>query len=499
MTTKTQEVFSQSNASDQRALDRSFLHAIAWTGGVKFTTQLLAWGSTLIVARILTPVDFGIVSLGTVFFNLVSLVSEFGVGTAVVTLRDLSDGQLSQLNGLAVALGCLGFGTTLVAAYPMGHFFKSPQLPPVMIVLGIGFVITSFQAVPASLLQKELRFKLLALIDSVRGLLIPLATVSLALAGLRYWALVFGSLLSGTVGTAATLIVRRQAIRIPSYKKLAPAVNFSFRVLIARVCWYVYTDSDFLVAGRTLGQAPLGGYTMAWTLAYNPMDKITTLMSSVMPAFFSALQTEIAALKRYALNLTEGLALLTFPITIGMGLVAGDFVRLVLGPKWELAIVPLAMLAFSASLRSISPVLSHVLIVTGEVNFGMWTAIVTAVALPIAFYIGSRRGIVGIATVWLIACPLLLIVAYWRAAKKIELTTAEYFRSLQPALTGSGLMIATILALKVLWGPGWPLVLRFVVEVLLGAFVYIGSILVLHRGRLGALMRRIRSTQRLQD
>src|SRR2546425_12150191 len=89
-------------APDVRELDRSLVRGIAWTSGAKWAGQLLAWASTLIVARLLTPEDYGLVGMASIYLGVITLVSEFGLGSAVVTLRDLSAEQVAQLNGLSV-------------------------------------------------------------------------------------------------------------------------------------------------------------------------------------------------------------------------------------------------------------------------------------------------------------------------------------------------------------------------------------------------------------
>src|SRR6059036_3011709 len=145
------------------------------------------------------------------------------------------------------------------------------------------------------------------------------------------------------------------------------------------------------MAGRILGKAALGLYNVGWTLASVPVDKVATLVGQVTPAFFSAVQTDRAAIRRYLLGITEGIALITFPISLGLALVARDFVLAVLGAKWEPAIAPLRLLA-------------------------------AAVVMPISFYVGGQRwGTVGLAIAWVLVDPLLAIPLYHRVFSKIEL------------------------------------------------------------------------------
>jgi PST family polysaccharide transporter len=479
--------------------DRSLVHGLAWSGLSKWGTQLLAWASTLIVARILTPEDYGIVSLATVYLGLLGIVSEFGVSTAVVTLRDLTAEQISQLNGFSIILGFLGFSLTAAVAPLWGKFFSSPQLPAVLTIMGTGFILSSVQSVPNALLQRDLRFKTLSLIDGLRGLSLSLACVVFALMGFHYWTLVFGGLLSTTLATGAVLTIRRHSFAWPRFRYIKRALQFSSHVLVSRLCWYGYSNSDFLVAGRVLGQVALGSYTMAWTLASVPVEKIGSLIGGVAPAFFSALQTDKAALRKYFSNISEAIAVITFPVSLGMALEVREFVHLALGAKWEAAVVPLQLLSIYATVRSVAPVLAHILNVTGETRFGMQLSIVNIVFYPPAFYFASRWGAVGIAATWMVTYPFLNIPLFSRALKKLELPFSAYLRALRPALQSSAVMVIGVLTLKLIDPHSWSPLTCFIVEVLAGAALYTGTLVLFHRGRIEGMLRRIRAARQIGE
>ncbi len=329
-------------APPQKPADRTLVRAVAWTGAGRWATQLLTWGSTIVVARILAPSDYGLFGMATIYLGLVALISEFGFGQAVITLREMSAKQIAQLNSLSIAAGALLLGISCAVAGPLGRFFHSPKLPPVVAVMSLSFLISGAQVVPDALLQRDLRFKLLASFDTVRAVFQAGTTVVLALLGSSYWSLALGSLAGAVVGAAMAVIARPHSFAWPRLKEIKHALKFSGDVLTARVAWYAYANSDFLVAGRILGQAPLGAYTVAWTIASTPVEKITNMISRVSPAFFSAVQDDKPHLRRYLLGITDGLSLLTFPASLGMALVADQFVRVVLGAKWAAGDHPLA-------------------------------------------------------------------------------------------------------------------------------------------------------------
>ena len=469
------------------ALDRSLVRGVAWTAAAKWASQGLAWISWLIVARLLTPEDYGLVGMAAIYLGLITLLSEFGLGTAVLAVRELSAAQIAQLNGLAVLLGLVGLLASCAVAIPLGRFFRAPQLPLVVVAMSTTFVITSFKTVPFALLQRDLRFKSLALIDLGQALVLAISMVGFAVVGFRYWTLVCGGLMGALITTGAVLRLRHVPFAWPRPKSLKPALTLSSNVLISRLCWYVSANADFLVAGRILGKAALGFYNVGWTLASVPPDKVTTLIGQVTPAFFSAVQKDPPAIRRYLLRITEAIALITFPLSLGLALVARDFVLAILGPKWEGTVAPLQVLAAYAAFRSITPLLAQVLHSIRDTKFAMWTMVAAAVVMPTSFYVcGARWGTVGLALAWVLVDPLFAFMLYWRTFSLIELSPRAYLGALWPALSGTAPMAAAVLAVGVLSPNGWTHSLRLAAQIGVGVLTYGLACVVLHRERFEA-------------
>jgi O-antigen/teichoic acid export membrane protein len=472
------------SGADLKTLDRAFVRGLAWTASVKWLTQLLTWGITIVVARLLIPADYGLLGMATIYIDLFILFSEFGIGTTVVTMQDLSDDQVSQLNTLSLFLGFAGFLISAAVATPLGKFYHAPNLPLVVIVLSGGFIISGLRTVPYSLLQKELRFKLLSIIEGMQGIVQSVLTLVLAFLGFGYWALVLGVLSFSVTSTCLVLIRKRHSFAFPRYASIRKAIHYSRHILIGRLCWASYTDSDFIVAGRVLGEAPLGAYTLAWTLAHAPLEKLTTLVNRVTPSVFARIQTDSDALRRYIRNITGGMALIIFPLTIGIALVAPEFVPFVLGPKWVGVVAPLQLLALHALIRSNVILLTPLLNVVGEERLVMWSSIIGMIVLPVSFYVGSRWGTVGIASGWVLIYPLIQVPLFVRMFRRIKLPRGEYLVALWPAVSGCAAMAISVAALKLILREPRSLPVRLLSEIVAGAITY-GLVLILfHRNRL---------------
>jgi len=314
--------------------------------------------------------------------------------------------------------------------------------------------------------------------------------------GFRYWTLVLGSLLGTLIGTSLILTARRYRFAWPRLTELSHAFRFTGDIVASRLAWYCYSNADFVISGRVLGAPALGAYNIAWSLANSPVEKITSVVNGVAPALFSRVQHEKAMLRRYLLHLTEGISLITFPLSIGLALVAQDFIVPVLGQKWQGAVTPLRLLALYVAVRSIAPVVPLVLNVLGETRFAMWNSLAAALILPTAFYLGSRWGNTGIAAAWLIVYPVIAVPLFHRALDRIELKWANYLLTLFPSLAASAGMAVAVWVIRRSLSAGVGSIARLLIEVASGAGAYIVLAAILnfpHRHKLLRMLQLLRA------
>jgi PST family polysaccharide transporter len=484
-------------SSGSRDLDKPMLRSLAWTGSVKWACQLVTWVFTLVVARILTPDDYGLMAIAGIYLSLVIMLSEFGLGKAVVVLRDLEDHQIAQINGLAILFGLVGMTISWSFASPVAHLFfddaeQVAKLTQIIRVLSITFITGSLRTIPFALLEKDLRFKALALTDAGRTLATAATTLSFAMLGYGYWALVAGMLMDSLVASLLGLALRRHSVAWPRLKAIRSIVQVSWHFVVDIISFYVYKSADQAIAGKVLGTAPLGAYALGNQFANIPVDKIAAVVARITPAFFAAVGNDPAGLRRYLLILTRGLALVTFPTTIGMALVADEFVLTVLGEKWEAMIVPMRLLAISAAFSGVYALMPRILWATGNTRFTMWVSFMTAIAMGLAFYVGSFWGTAGIATAWIVAYPLTQSPVYWLAFRRIELSPRAYLQALWPAFSATLSMTVILLGIDRLLPADFNIAFELALKIAAGALAYALTLLLLHRDTVLATLRAVR-------
>jgi teichuronic acid exporter len=470
-------------------MDKSLAHSLAWRAATNWGSQLLAWGSLFVVVRLLAPADFGLAAMAVVLWPYLRYLGEFGVPQTVVTMRDLTDDQLGQLNTISLLLGLATFAVSIVLARPLALFFRTPALVPVVIITCLQLIPQGFRAVPEGLLNKDMRFGLLSWIEAIRAVVAALATLVMAYLGYGYWALVWGNLIGTVVRTAIIMVARPFRFTWPRIAGLQKALTFGWHVLVSVIAWSAYERLDNVTAGRVLGQAALGAYAMAWNLANVPLEKVTSLVTTIIPSYFAAVQTEPAELRRYLRTLTEALAVATFPATIGLALIARELVPLAMGQKWEAVVAPLEVLSVYVAFRSVVALLPKVLTAVGNARFVMWNDLAALVILPTSFYIGSRWGIRGIAWGWVAAYPFVAVPLYWKTFRTISMQVGDYLRSLLPALNCTLGMVIAVGLVKWAVPTSQSLLLRLCLEVLVGTAAYVATLWLLYRERVIAFYR----------
>ena len=469
---------------DRATLDRSLARGLAWTGAIRWGGQVVSWAITIVVARLLTPADYGLTGMVAVYTGFTLLLCEAGLSAALLRRDHTRPVAEAQLGGFAALLGVGGWIVSMLLSAPIAHFFGQPAVRQLVMVASIGFIPRGLAVLPRGILTRELDFRRLAWIDGAEVLGGALITLSLALSGAGVWSLVGGTLSGAFIGAIGAFVLSPQRLAWPRrFETIANEVRFGSKVLGSQLAWYVYSNADFAVVGWLLGPRTLGAYTIAWTLANIPVDRVSSLVSRVAPAYFAALSQDRRELRRHFLHLTEGLALITFPACVGMALVADDLVAVVLGPNWDAAVLPLIVLALMAAIRSVFVVGPPVLVFTGQVERNLWFSVTCAATLPIVFTIAAQWGIAAVALSWLLIYPGFASVFLFRhALVATGISWREYLRALRDPLLATATMVAAVLLLRDLAPPAWPRATRLMAAGALGAAVYT-AIAILLAGR----------------
>jgi O-antigen/teichoic acid export membrane protein len=473
---------------------------LAWTGVAKWAAQLLRWLASLVIARLLLPSDYGLVGMALVYIDLVQLVNQFGLSSAIVQNRDLDEDHVARLGGLGVLVAIVLFAVSYLLAVPVARFFGEPAVAKVVVALSVKLIIDSLGMVPRALLARDLRFGVLAWTEAASAVAMSVITLVCAYAGLGFWSLVIGVIGGSVLTLGMSFVVRPHRLAFPSrWGELRGSVRFGRDVLLASLAWYEFSNADFVIVGRVFDKMSLGLYTFAWNVASVPVEKIAALVGGVTPGVFSAVQRDIPTFRRYFLSISEALATVTMPLAVGLSIVADDFVRVVVGERWLGAVLPLRVLALLGGLRSLTALPTQVMVATGNPHLARRCSLIAAVVMPLCFLVGSYWGLAGVASGWVVGFPVLVILFDYRYTfELLDLSPREYIGALRPAISSSLGMAAVVLALEWILSTTHvtPLV-RLAAMVGTGALAYFAVISLAHGDRVRAFRTVMRATQKI--
>lgn len=435
--------------------------------------KLVSLGTTLVMARLLSPTEYGLMALAMVVVGFIGFFNEIGIGSAIVQKADLTQAEVNGCFAVALLASLVLSSATMLGAGAIAAFFGNPQLESMVMVLATTFVIGAFGTVPLAYLRRAMHFKAIAGITVVS--IIVQSSVGLALAwrGFGAWSLVWSFVVASVIQSAGALALSgwrphgRWGIR-----EASSLVMYGLHITNTRVFWYLYTNADKVIIGKLLGERAVGVYDMAFSLATLPSSQVTTLATNVASPLFSKLQHDAARLRGFLLHLTRGVAYLTYPALLGMLACSHELVAVVLGAKWIDVLIPFQALCLMGLVKSVDPLLSQVLISTGHAKKLSSYTLMCGVVITLSVTAGAMLdGLRGVSLVWVVVYPLLSVKLLHDACRITGLRMREYYAALAPVLAGALAMAGVVVLVRMIL-----LQLGFTVPVILAAEIASGAV-----------------------
>jgi O-antigen/teichoic acid export membrane protein len=473
------------------------LRGLVWLGGVRWAAQLFTWASTLIIARLLAPEDYGLVAMATVLTGFLEVVTDLGLGSALVQSRDLSRREIEATMG---ATCLLGVGATVIVAASAPIWARvqgDPRIMPIMLALAFGVLLTVIANVPYSMLHRRLAFGLVARAQFVRGLLTAAATVAGAFVLQSHWALVGGYLVGKLAFTIMLMTAEPVRPRMPGPDtSVGRFLRFGGILTADRVLNYARSNIDVALVGALLGSRMVGLYVMATALARMPLEKLGSAFEPVAYPTFARLRDDVVELRRFFLGLSLGTMAIALPAACGLILTAGLLVPTVIGGQWMAVVRPLQIAAVVTPLAFHLGIVSALFNAMGRVDLNLRVTTLTSVLTIAGVFVGVRFGIVGVATASGVAFAAVWCYAELLMLRMTGLRWHEVARALLPALSSSlGMSACVFLAMRVM-PASWPGVVRLGMACGVGVLTFVAWALLLHRGSVVPQLRSLKAAWR---
>lgn len=420
------------------------LTGLKWTAGGRLGAQVITWAITLIVMRLLTPEDYGLLAMANVFFAFMLMLSEAGLGPALIQKKNLDNTSLRSVFAIIIFTNASMLLLLNLSAPIIATFFNENRLIPILHVLSLQFLLNIFSTLPSSQLYRQLKFKSLSLINFSTTIIGSVLTLLMAYAQLGVWALVLGNLLASMLNVIAINIIAPSFL-FPrfSLSGMRNLLSFGGNVTLSRLLWFFYAQADTAIVGKFLGKEILGFYSIAMQLASLPVQRVSAIINQVAFPVFSRIQDNQEQFCSFILKAARVLSLIAFPILWGIASIANEIILLFLGEKWQSAILPLQLLALMMPLRVLVHFLPSAVDALGRPDVTMRNSLYASIIMPIAFLIGCNWGLDGVALSWVIAYPLVFFINIYRMLRVIGLQLSDFFYAIMPAMgTTIGMYLA---------------------------------------------------------
>lgn len=384
------------------------------TAAVQGVRVVLMIASQVLLARFLTPAEFGLVAMVAPVIGFVQVMADLGITQALIAAPKLTVRQINSFFWANAAMSVVLAALAAASAPLIGLFYGEPRLVPVVLACAGLILVSGVGLVHAALINRQLRFVTIAAIDVTALLLSVVAGVAAAAAGLGYWSLVLSQGVFGVVSTTLVLTVSSWRLHRPGWDPSALAlVRFGGAVTAANLVNYVNVSLDKVIVGRRLGVTDLGLYDRAWKLAVQPIAQIQSPFNRIALPTLARLLDTPDAYRNAFLRMLQVMMALSTPAMVTAALLSEELVVLALGQRWAVIAPLVTWMSFSGVAMPIVLSTFWLLITQSRVGEQIRLSAATAGMNMTAYVVGVQFGLywmvaLSVLSVYLLQLPLLV-------------------------------------------------------------------------------------------
>jgi len=428
-------------------LDTKIVRSSAW-GAVGYGgLHVLSLVTTIVLARLLVPSDFGLIALAITLLAVAHLAQESGLGAALVVQK----GDLRKAAGSVLVfspLVGLGLFTAVFFLAPvLADLFDTPRLTNVLRVTALVVPIRGLSVVPQALLQRSMLFVPIAVMEIGGGLAQTVTAIGLGLAGAGVWSLVVAQIAACVAQLAISWWYTpfRPSPRDADWRTLRTMARFGRHVGVANILNLGNSTAEGVVIGRLLGTKPLGFYSVANRLAQMPVSVVSNILGRGVYAAMAQVNDDIPAVRRIWLTNLQRVALLSVPTSIGLVFTSRPLVDVMLGSEWEPAVIPLQVLTLNGLVRTFTATSGEVFQALHRAHYRVYVEVLRLLVVVPSLVVGAKvHGITGVAFAAVAVSVVTGLPALAAVMWLVKASVGEVLAAIGRPAIGWGLMGASL-------------------------------------------------------
>ena len=414
-----------------------------WVAIAQFMTRLSGYGVGIVLARLLSPSDYGLFGMASVVSGFISLIGNVGIGAALTQTKENVHRIANAAFWMNLALAVSLMGLQILVAPLAAQFYSTPAVTRIMQVLALGYVLSALGTVHNTLLARDLRFREQTILQMLVMACSSALFIALAWSGAGAWSLVLPVLLVAPLN----LVLLWRIVRwLPQFSFSVPDARKIFRfgrnVFFTDVAGYINNNLDYLLIGRIYGAQPLGIYTFAYKQAMLGLNAITSIVYQVAFPAYSAMRREGRSFEQAHRRSTRAIALVSFPVQLWLLVVAHLYIPLIFSERWSAAVPLFRIMVTYGSIRSIASLGGSAIYAAGKPEIGVRWNIIAMPLMITAILIGSRFGVFGIALATGVMGSILALFFMLFVCRSLGWRYWSLLGVLKPAAVSSAVMMA---------------------------------------------------------
>ena len=448
-----------------------------WSAIARIGTQGATLGTTAVVARLVAPEAYGLVGMAQLLMGLLVLLRDLGTASALVQRKELNEELLSSVFWLNVLLSSFGAAAAWIAAPFAAAVFHSPEVTSIVRALSLSIILTGISAVHGALLLRRMNFRAIAIAEITGAAAGGVLAITLAFWGAGVWSLVASAVANAVL--SSILLIAAASWR-PSLMlradRLKAVARFSLNLTGFNLVNHAARNVDNALIAHFLGASQLAFYSIAYTLMLFPVQNIAQLLTRVLFPALSELQDDEQRFRSTYLRACAAIALVTFPMMVGLALLARPFVLVVLGYGWLPAVPVITVLAPVGMAQSIMTTTGQIYTAKGRTDLLLRWGLIASTVFVAGFALGLPWGIVGVASSYAITTALLIVPVFVVPFRLAGITLGALWAAVWPALKCSAAMLAVVAVARQFTAGMGPLP-QLLLCTLVGAAVYAAAVL----------------------
>lgn len=464
-----------------------------WTTNSKIILQVAGFLTTLVLVRILSREDFGIMAMAITFVGFVDIFIDLGFLSAIIQAKDIRLAQLSSCFWILLGLSLMLTLSVLFGASLISQAFATDRLASLIYWLAPLFLLAPFNIITKGILSRDLRLDLLSKIELYAGILKMGLSISLAFLGFGVLSLLLGFILERFLMTILLVFTAKWFPRFELDKaNVRQLLAFGSKTTLSSLLWYIYTKADIFIIGRVLGAEILGVYTIASQFPQTIARLVPSTWHRILYPLFSRYQ-ESPDLKQIVIRSSSILIVISLPLFVGLAALAPDIIHLLFGARWNDAVLPLQILSIIAAIETATWILTAAINAIGRPGMNAIINLVAVLIFPAILYIGALTwGIEGVLWASVIVYLYRFLSFLLLAKRFVHLSLSRYCKDHLGSILASSLMFIGVVVLY-RGIEDWHIFLRLTTCIISGAIIYLFTLFVVSRRQISQFISYVRT------